>query len=108
MKFYVAFHGINQLTSSILYNWLEERGHEPWRGIRRDLDREGGPMVVNLDEEDAVIFKLKFGNLIIPEPPYNKRYLESHTKMAKFKRAYMAAVRPLFVFVYELLYRVKR
>ena len=98
-----------QYLDGTLLAWLE--GGELEKGswtLERDLDRETGPLVLNLNkDEDVIIFKLKFGHLTIPEPPYSGYYLDRNTKMAKFKRAYMGMVRPFFVFFYEIFFRMK-
>lgn len=59
-------------------------------------------------EEDAVAFKLKFGHMTIPQPPYHSLYLKNNTWMAKFKRVYMSFFRSIFYFVYNVFYRIKQ
>lgn len=92
-----------------LADWMEERGVPRWQGIPRDLNREGGPLTIDTaTDEDAVAFKLKFGHLTIPEPPYHALYLKNKTWKAKFKRLYMSFFRGIFYLVYNFLYKVKQ
>lgn len=93
-----------------LLTWLTDSGLEEgsWH-LGRDSRRESGPLTLELEnEDDIVIFKLKFGHLTIPEPPFHKLYLEQNTKLAKFKRLYMAFFRGIFWFVYRIFEKVKR
>ena len=57
-----------------LLTWLVDGGLKEgtWH-LGRDLIRDGGPLTLELkDEDDIIVFKLKFGHLTIPEPPKYK------------------------------------
>lgn len=112
MRFYLSCPKQNILDTTPGYTalslWMQERGVERWKGIPRDLNREGGPIYIDTaDEEDAVAFKLKFGHLVIPEPPYHRVYLESRSKMAKIKRIYMGSVRYVLSMFFILYQRMR-